>query len=272
MTGNGKRGDTLDLDGASLESEVPGGQNMRVVLRDDRDNRHAGLHGEMKRALLERQQLRAIGVTPGTLGKDEDALTVIAHFLGGAVERLDGSFAVGAVNEDGAGEGHEPAEEGDVAEGFLSRDAAVGREDGAKHEDVEFGLMVPDEHGGPGGQVFGALDHVEAHAGGVAHNPFEAARGGPLGNAAVAGETEHNGGYHAVGGAEEERAIGGKTAGDKGGAGDFLAEGEERERNNDEGADARCDVGEDGHGGEDGARGGAPADLREEWVRWRLYS
>lgn len=165
---------------------------MRVVFRNDRNNGHTRLQRQMERALLERQQLRSIRVAARALGEDEDTLAMVAHLIGSTIESLDGRFAVGTINEDGAREGHEPAEEGNMFEGLLGRDAAVRREDVAEHEHIQFGLVVSNEDGGPGVQVFSAFDNVEAHAGGVAHNPLETARGGPLGDAAVASDTEHN--------------------------------------------------------------------------------
>lgn len=165
---------------------------MRVILRDHRHNRHTRLQRKMECTLLEGQQFRSIRVAARALGEDKDALAMVAHLIGGTIKGLDSRFAVGTINEDGAREGHEPAEEGNIFEGLLGRDTAVRREDVAEHEHVQFGLVVCDEHGGSGVQVFSTFDDVESHAGGVAHDPLETARGGILRDAAVASDPEHN--------------------------------------------------------------------------------
>lgn len=221
---------------------------MRVALHHNRHDWHASLHGQMERTLLERQHLRLIGVASRALGEDEDALAVVAHFVGGAVERLDGRLAVGAVDEHGAGEGHEPAQDGHMAQGLLGRDAAVGREDGAQHQHVQLRLVVRDEDGGPRGEVFVAGDDLELHAGGAAHDPLEAARGGPLRDAAVADQTEDDRGDYPVGSAEKKRAVGCQAASNERGAGDLLTDSEEGQRDDDKRADARGDIREERHG------------------------
>ena len=135
---------------------------------------------------------------------------------------------IGSIDKDGAGERHEPAEKGHEAEGPFGRDAAVGREDGAEEEDVELGLVVPDEHARSRAQVFRARDDFEADARGPGHGVVEGARDGPLADAVLADEAEGEGGEDAVGGAEEEAAVGGEEAGVEGGGGDGeVGEGEE---------------------------------------------
>ena len=135
---------------------------------------------------------------------------------------------IGSIDKDGAGERHEPAEEGHEAEGPLGRDAAVGREDGAEEEDVELGLVVPDEHARSRAQVFPARDDFKADARGPGHGVVEGAGDGPLADAVLADEAEGEGGEDAVGGAEEEAAVGGEEAGVEGGGGDGeVGEGEE---------------------------------------------
>ena len=145
----------------------------------------------MKSALLERPEVRAGGIAAGALGEDEDALAGSTHLVRGAGEGEEGLVFVGAVDEDGAREDHEPAEEGDPFEGALGRHAAVVWPDGAEEEDVERGLVVADQDGRTHGvEVFGAGDDFEAGVGCVAHGPFEGAGGGPLGEAVVAEEAE----------------------------------------------------------------------------------
>ena len=135
---------------------------------------------------------------------------------------------VGAVDEHGAGEGHEPAEKGDEAERALGRDAAVGGEDCAEEEDVEFGLVVRDLDAGPRAQVLPARHDVEADARGQGHGVVEGARDSPLADAVLADEAEADGGEDAVGGAEDQGAVGGEEAGVEGGGWDGeVGEGEE---------------------------------------------
>lgn len=135
---------------------------------------------------------------------------------------------VGAVDEHGAGEGHEPAKEGHEAEGTLGGDAAVRGEDSAEEEDVEFRLVVPNQHARSRVEVLLARDDVEADARGQGHGVAESARDGPLADAVLADEAQSEGGEDAVGGAEDEAAVGGEEAGVEGGGGDGeVGEGEE---------------------------------------------
>lgn len=198
---------TLDLDRAGFESHIARGQHVGVVFRNHRNNRHTGLDGEMESTLLERQQLGVVGVTPSTLGKDKDALALGAHLFRSGVECLDGRLAVGAINENRSRKSHEPAEEGDIAEGLLGRDTAVRREDVSQHQHVQFGLVVSNEHGRTGGQMFLALHNVKLHAGGKPHHPLEAARGGPLRNPSVAHQPQDNRRDHAICSTEEKRSV-----------------------------------------------------------------
>ncbi len=73
------------------------------------------------------------------------------HFGRGAREGLTGGLAVGAVDEDGAGEGHEPAQDRNALEGGFGGDGAVRGEDVGEEEDVEFGLVVADDDARAGG-------------------------------------------------------------------------------------------------------------------------
>ena len=222
---------------------------MRIVLRHDRHNGHTGLDGEMESTFLERKEHRIVGITPGALGENEDTLAMDAHLIHGSVESLHGRLTVSAVDKDSSRKRHKPAQEGHIPQRLLRRHTAVGRENRAQHEHIQFGLVVANEDGRAGGEELFALDNVEGDAGGEAHHPFEAASGGPLGDTAVAGEPEDDGGNYAVGSAQEKRAISGQTAGEKCCARHFLADGEERQGHYHEGADARQDIGTDRHGG-----------------------
>ncbi len=182
----------------------------------------------MERSLLEGPHLRPLCITPRALGEDENALPLLPHLRGRLVERGVRGGGVGPVDEDGAREGHEPAEEGHEAEGALGRDAAVGGEDGAEEEDVELGLVVPDQHARSRAQVLLARDDFEPDARRQGHGVVEGARDGPLADAVLADEAEGEGGEDAVGGAEDEGAVGGEEAGVEGGGGDGeVGEGEE---------------------------------------------
>lgn len=54
-------------------------------------------------------------------------------------------------------------------------------EDGAEEEDVEFGLVVPDQDAGSRGEVLFAGDDVEANSCGPVHGVVESAGDGVLG-------------------------------------------------------------------------------------------
>lgn len=138
------------------------------------------------------------------------------------------TLGVRPINEHSAREGHEPAEKGHEAEGSFGRDAAVRGEDGAEEEDVEFGLVVPDQDAGSRAEVFFSGDDLEADSCGPEHGVVEGAGDGPLADAVGADEAEEEGGEDAVGGAEEEAAVGGEEAGvEGGGGGGEVGEGEE---------------------------------------------
>ena len=168
----------------------------------------------MEGALLERQQRRLLRIAPRPLGEDEDGLAVLAHLARGALESLYGLGPVDAVNEDGAAEGHEPAEEGDRAERGLGRHGGVGGKAGAEEEDVELGLVVPNDYDGALGfeELFVRGRHDEANSGGIAHSEGEGARGGVLGEAVVAEGSEGERGEDAIAGAGEEGGVGGQAA------------------------------------------------------------
>lgn len=88
--------------------------------------------------------------------------------------------------------------------------------------------MVPDQHARSSVQIFLAGDDFEMDARGPRHGVVEGAGDGPLADAVLADETEGEGGEDAVGGAEDEAAVGGEEAGVEGGGGDGeVGEGEE---------------------------------------------
>ena len=57
----------------------------------------------------------------------------------------------------------------------------------------------------------------ERYAGRKAHYVLEAASGSPLGDSAIADETQQNGHEDAIAGAEHERGVGGEETGDEAG-------------------------------------------------------
>ena len=194
---------TLNRYAPAPEPLLPHAQHATVIPRDDRHDVHPGLDRQMERPLLERPHLRALGITPRALGEDEDALPLLPHLRGRLVKRRVRGGGVGAVDEDSTGEGHEPAEEGHEAQGALGRHAAVGGEDGAEEEDVEFGLVVPDQHARSRAEMVLARDDFEMYARRPGHGVVESSGDGPLADAVLADETEGEGGEDAVCGAED---------------------------------------------------------------------
>ena len=162
---------------------------------------------------------------PGPLGENEHALPVLAHLLRRALERLNRRVPVRAVDEDGPRQRHEPAQKRRFLQARFRGHGAVLREDGREQQDVERGLVVPDQDHGARGEVLGPGHNLEFHAGGVPHGVVEGAGGGPLADAMVADGAEVEGGEHAEGGAEEEGGVGGEGAGVEGGVGEEVEEG-----------------------------------------------
>ena len=90
--------------------------------------------------------------------------------------------------------------------------------------------MVPDQDARSCAEVLFPGDDFEADSGGPSHGVVEGAGDGPLGDAVGVEEAEEEGGEDAVGGAEEEAAVGGEEAGVEGEGGDGeVGEGEEGE-------------------------------------------
>lgn len=204
---------------------------MAIVGNHDGDDWHLGLDSEVEGALLEGQQHGILGVAAGALREHVDTLAAVADLVGGAAHLLAGVLAVGAVEEDGAAQGHEPAEEGDALERGLGRHAAVLGEHAAKHEHVELGLVVGDENGGADlfEVALGVLD-FKGHAGGQAHEELEAAGDGPLRELAIADSAEDDGGDDAVERAGDERDIRGQRAGHESGLGNDEGQHVEEQR------------------------------------------
>lgn len=166
---------------------------MRVILRHNRHDIHLRLHRQMECPLLKRQQSRLRRIAPRTLGENNHALLLLTHLIRSFIERLERRLPVRAVDKYASRRGHEPAQDGDVAERLLRGLAAVLWEHLAEEEDVELGLVVRDEDGGPGEEVLLSVNDLEARARSEAHGPPERTRGGPLYDVAVADETEDDG-------------------------------------------------------------------------------
>lgn len=96
----------LDLDGTRLERPPLQVQNMAIVLDNNRDNWNLSLNRQMESSLLEREHIRFDKVRAGTLREDPHRLLILLHLLDRAGKGLKGILAVGAVDEDGSGEGH----------------------------------------------------------------------------------------------------------------------------------------------------------------------
>ena len=208
----------------------------------------------MERSLLKRPHLWSICITPRALWEDEHTLPLLPHLRGRLIKRRVRRSRVGAIDKDGTGEGHEPAKKGHEAKRALGRDAAVRGEDGAEEEDVEFGLVVPDQHARPRVEVFLARDDFKVHARRPGHGVVEGSGDGPLADAVLADEAEGEGCEDTIGGAEDEAAVGGEYTGVEGsgwedgevgegeeGGGEAEVEGEEAEKDEDDGVhDGSC--------------------------------
>ena len=239
---------TFDLNRTSIKPHIPRGQDMRVVLCDNRHDRNTSLDSQMESTLLKRQQLWIIRVTSRSLGENEDTLSMSAHFLRRTVKRLNSRLTISPVNEHRPGQRHEPSQKRHTRKRLLSRDTAVWRENGTQHEHVQLRLMVPNKHRRSSGEMFDTFDNVESYTRRIPHNPFEAACCSPLRNAAVSHQPQDDRGDYPVESTQQERTVGCQAPGNECCPGNFLAQGEERRRHDDERTNARGNVGEDGHG------------------------
>lgn len=183
----------------------------------------------MKCPLLERQQHRRLRITPRPLGKDKHALPLLLHLLRRALKRPQRRRAVRPIDKNGPRQRHEPAQKRRAFQTLLRGDGAVGREDFPEEQHVEGGLVVADEDGGAGGQVGGAGEDLEVHAGEQSHGVLEGAGGGELRGVLEGEEAEGEGGEDAVEGAEGEGGVGGEEAGVEGEGGEGGCEGEGEE-------------------------------------------
>ncbi|QSZ29456.1 hypothetical protein DSL72_003970 [Monilinia vaccinii-corymbosi] len=186
-------------------------------------NGHDGdprLNGQMKRALLKRQQRGLLGIASRALGKNIHALFLVSDLRCRPRHRLSRILRIASVDKHRAAQTHKPAQERNVLQTLLGRHGTVLREDAAQHEHVQLGLMVSDEDGGARGAevVVGVLD-VEGYARGEPHGPFEGAGDGPLGDAVISHEAEEDGYEDAVARAEDEGKVAGEETGEEAGEG-----------------------------------------------------
>lgn len=224
----GDRGEHANIDDPGPEYPRLDVQDVRVVGHDDGDDGHLRLDREVERAFLERQQVWLRRVRPRALGEDEDALLLAPHVCGRAVEGGARGGAVRAVDEDGFGEGHEPAQNRYPLQTLLSRDAAPAREDAADHQDVEFRLMIRHKHRRPHLQRLLAPSPSPLHPAPLRnlkrnlrrrpHKPLEHAAHRPLAQPPIARSAQRNRRHHAVGRRDHQREPGGQDAGVEGGA------------------------------------------------------
>lgn len=193
---------------------------MAIVCSNDRDDGHAGLNSQMECALLEGQQDGILCVASGALREHVHALLPLTDLVGRARHGFPRVLCVLAVDEDGATEGHEPAQDGSLLEGGLGGDAAVLGEHGAQHENIELGLVVADEDGRArvAKNVLRVVE-LEGHSGGECHEVVEGSGGGPLRDARVADDAQEDGGEDAVECGYDEGYVGSEDAGAEGGLG-----------------------------------------------------
>lgn len=207
----------------------------------------------MERPLLKRQQPRLLVITSSPLREYKHALPFPSHLLRRPIKRRHSSVPIRAIDKHRARQRHEPPQDRHPFEAALGGDRAVRREDPPEEQDVELRLVVADEDGGAGGQVFLPGDDGECYAGGEAHEDREAAACCVLGYSAVAHGAEGDAGEDAIAGGEEEGEVGGEAAGEEGGEGlrgEGHGEAEEGDGCEDVGQEAIEGVGEEGvHGG-----------------------
>jgi hypothetical protein len=113
----------------------------------------------------------------------------------------------------------EPAQDGHIHQALLRRDTGVSREQVPEDKNVQFRLVVSEQHGGPQilplvafQQTLRVLD-LEPHAGGQPHGPFERARSCPLSQSTIANNVQRQRCERAIGCADDESGEGSGAAG-----------------------------------------------------------
>ena len=92
----------VDVHGAAPQGLVPAPHHLAGVVDDDRHHRHARLHRDVERALLERPEPR--GRRAGALGRDGQRPALVAHLAHRGLEGLLRLPGVAALDERDAGQ------------------------------------------------------------------------------------------------------------------------------------------------------------------------
>ena len=79
-------------------------QHAPIIRTHDRYNRRPRLHRQMKSPLFERPHLRPRSVTPRSLWKYENALSMLCHFPRRARKRLNRALIIASIYEHSAGQ------------------------------------------------------------------------------------------------------------------------------------------------------------------------
>lgn len=223
---------------------------MAVVCDNAWHNGYTGLDGKMESTLLERKQHGLLGVTSSTLWEHVDALSLGLDLGGGALHSLTGILAVLAIDKDGAAQGHEPAEEGHLLEGSLCGYTAVLGEHCTEHENIELGLVVPNENSwSRGAKDIVRVFNDKLNASGVEHEIAKGAANGPLRDLLLADDGEKNRCENTIGGDDEKGYIRCEATGGEGGLRYDEGHGVEED---DESGVAEDEVSEDAGEGHDG--------------------
>ena len=191
---------------------------MAVVCDNARDDGNTGFDSKVESALLERQQHRLLGVASSTLREHVYTLSLGLDLARSTLHGLASILAVLAIDKDGAAQGHELAEEGHLLERSLGGNTAVLGEHSSQHENIELSLVVADKDSrARGSEDIVRILNDELNTGGVKHEVVKGATDSPLRDALLADEGEEDGGKDTVGRNNEERDVGGESAGGEGG-------------------------------------------------------
>lgn len=182
----------------------------------------------MESSFLEGQHGGLLGVASRSFGEHVDALLLVLDLASGTLHSFASVLGVLAIDEDGAAEGHEPAEERNALESGLGGYTAVLGEHGTEHEDIKLGLVVANEdsRARTSKDIVGIFDD-EVDAGGEAHNIVEGASGSPLGDLSLTDTCENDGGEDSVEGDNDKGDVGGERASHEGRLGEDEGQHEE---------------------------------------------
>lgn len=178
-------------------------EHVAVIRHHDGHDVHPRLDGEVETTLLEGQHVWPREIRPRSLGEDPDGLLRRLDLLHRGIETRDGVLSIGAVDKDGAGQGHEPPKKRVVLECLFRGDGAVFRKHATQHEDVQLRLVIRDEDCRSRPQPALAL-HLEPEPDEGREETAECSGGRPLGETPPSQEAEDDRGYHAVRRAHQE--------------------------------------------------------------------